>query len=612
MVHLDKAARITRLWFICLSLLHVVEGSFNVYAGLDGQLLKEEFKLSEQCLKSLNSTVLCDEAIGSMAASGPDQYCKFCSNTTKLCTQECAASLSSWLNAVDRDCDRQTVFVGDVYMLAKTVPTAWKEGYDLVCLQDSSSDWCFVNSQRWQGSDYIRWDPEVCYYEYEGGAPPECLDPDFSTTQMTKDMMDVTNLYEKDLLCSECFIKMWRQRLMSALLPSGEHTDYLLNQYSTIQEYCSTKLPVTTYETTLFASTRTMPVTATGTPLPSPTSCPGQLIEPSDSWMGCREISDKYNVSTGAVVDATQDKQCQFDTPLCLPKPCEIDTIWGKTTCEELAARYSTDELPISETQFLSWNPNILGACSWVHNSQRVCKGPPGGFFKASGVIYAPTTAGSYYTTAIPAEPTRPGTAPDCGRYYKHRENTDSDYQDSLWNNCTNLWLNYDICVAPVTKTMISEDGTCGPSHGNTACEGSSFGKCCSIGGYCGNTSEYCSPGNCVSGTCDAGGDTATQDGTCGPEWKYTTCTNPRFGSCCSIHGYCGSGSEFCGPGLCFSGDCDDDNGGPSVNGECGPSFAGNKTCTGTQFGKCCSVAGYCGSTEEYCGRDSCYSGDCH
>ncbi|KAB8260731.1 hypothetical protein BDV32DRAFT_158653 [Aspergillus pseudonomiae] len=537
MVYQDKAAGITGIWFVYLSLLHVVKGSFNVYAGLEEQLLKKEFKLSEQCLQSFssvsrNSTVLCDETIGSMAASSPDQYCKFLSpspNTTKLCTQECATSLSSWLNAVDRDCDRQTVFVGDVYMLAKTVPTAWKEGHDLVCLQD-------------------RWDPEVCYYEYEGDEPPECLDPDFSTTQMTKDMMDVTKLYDKDLLCSECFIKMWRQRLMSALLPSGEHTDYLLEQYSTIQEYCSTKLPVTTYETTLFASTRTMPVTSTGTPLQSPTSCPGH---------------------------------------------------------EELAARYSTDEVPISEMQFLSWNPNILGACSWVHSSQRVCKGPPGGFFKASGVIYTPTTAGSYYTTAIPAEPTRPGTIPDCGRYYKVVAG------DELWNNCTNLWLNYDVCVAPVTKTMISEDGTCGPSHGNTACEGSSFGKCCSIGGYCGNTPEYCSPGNCVSGACDAGGDTATQDGTCGPEWKYATCTNPRFGSCCSIHGYCGSGSEFCAPGVCFSGDCDDDNGGPSVNGECGPSFAGNKTCTGTQFGKCCSVSGYCGSTEEYCGRGSCYSGDC-
>lgn len=119
---------------------------------------------------------------------------------------------------------------------------------------------------------------------------------------------------------------------MSALLPSGEYTNYLLDQYSRIQEYCSTTLPVTTYETTLFASIRTTSVSATVTPVPTPTSCSGQLIQPPDSWMSCRDISDMYNVSTGTVVDATQNQDCRFDSPLCLPKPCEIDTVWGKTT----------------------------------------------------------------------------------------------------------------------------------------------------------------------------------------------------------------------------------------------------------------------------------------
>ncbi|KAE8373378.1 hypothetical protein BDV26DRAFT_296978 [Aspergillus bertholletiae] len=52
MVYQGKDTRITGFWFICLGLLHVVQGSFNVYAGLDNQVLKEEFKLSEQCLKS--------------------------------------------------------------------------------------------------------------------------------------------------------------------------------------------------------------------------------------------------------------------------------------------------------------------------------------------------------------------------------------------------------------------------------------------------------------------------------------------------------------------------------------------------------------------------------
>jgi hypothetical protein len=59
------------------------------------------------------------------------------------------------------------------------------------------------------------------------------------------------------------------------------------------------------------------------------------------------------------------------------------------------------------------------------------------------------------------------------------------------------------------------------------------------------------------------------------------------------------------------SGKCDTDNGGPSVDGSCGPNFAGNKTCLGTQFGSCCSLHGYCGDGEPYCGVGNCYSGLC-
>jgi hypothetical protein len=81
--------------------------------------------------------------------------------------------------------------------------------------------------------------------------------------------------------------------------------------------------------------------------------------------------------------------------------------------------------------------------------------------------------------------------------------------------------------------------------------------------------------------------------------------------SCCSIYGYCGSTSDFCGAGNCYSGNCDPDIGGLSTSGECGPLFAGNKTCTGTQFGNCCSTSGYCGNSSDYCGAGNCYDGAC-
>lgn len=40
-----------------------------------------------------------------------------------------------------------------------------------------------------------------------------------------------------------------------------------------------------------------------------------------------------------------------------------------------LAAKYSTEESPVSLTQFLAWNPYIQGTCDRVNHIQRVCKG---------------------------------------------------------------------------------------------------------------------------------------------------------------------------------------------------------------------------------------------
>ncbi|GIJ83220.1 hypothetical protein Asppvi_001740 [Aspergillus pseudoviridinutans] len=321
----------------------------------------------------------------------------------------------------------------------------------------------------------------------------------------------------------------------------SEHTDYLLAQYESMQRNCSVTLPVSTYTSTLKVSPSTVTqsqFSTTSTTIPATaTSCLGQLIEPEDA-VTCLGLSDAYNVSTGAAIRATQDDFCQFDTPICLPPPCEIDIVIGNPSCEELAAQYSTEGSPVTLTQFLTWNPAILGSCGHLNHVQRICKGPPGGRFKPSGVISAPTTA------AVASEPTQTGTTANCGRYYKVVSGdtcnsvalrfgiTFADLQSLnayLWNNCTNLWLNYDVCVAPVSEAPISKDGTCGAANGYGVCEGSQFGKCCSTSGYCGSTGDYCGAGNCASGACELNTG-ATTNGTCGPDWGYLTCTNPSFG----------------------------------------------------------------------------------
>lgn len=100
-------------------------------------------------------------------------------------------------------------------------------------------------------------------------------------------------------------------------------------------------------------------------------------------------------------------------------------------------------------------------------------------------------------------------------------------------------------------------------------------------------------------------------NGECGPNFAGNkTCTGTQFGSCCSTSGYCGSTNYYCSPPNCYSGACLT-SGYTSTDGECGPTFSGNMTCPGSLFGDCCSVSGYCGNSTAYCSGSNCYSGAC-
>ncbi|KAM0369850.1 hypothetical protein ACHAPY_010874 [Fusarium culmorum] len=140
----------------------------------------------------------------------------------------------------------------------------------------------------------------------------------------------------------------------------------------------------------------------------------------------------------------------------------------------------------------------------------------------------------------------------------------------------------------------ISTDGYCG-KNGKT-CKGSTYGDCCSAQGYCGKT-NHCEAG-CQSkfGTCNAGSDNISTDGSCGKNGK--TCKGSEYGDCCSQHGYCGKGDDFCRTGCQLAyGLCP----GISADSECGS--RNGRTCAGSGLGNCCSANGYCGSTGSHCGQ---------
>ncbi|KAG7102490.1 hypothetical protein HYQ44_018300 [Verticillium longisporum] len=154
----------------------------------------------------------------------------------------------------------------------------------------------------------------------------------------------------------------------------------------------------------------------------------------------------------------------------------------------------------------------------------------------------------------------------------------------------------------------ISTDGSCG-KNGKT-CKGSTFGDCCSSGGFCdccsssgfcGKSTDHCGAG-CQSsfGTCTTGAGSVSTDGSCGKNGK--TCKGSTFGDCCSANGFCGKSSDHCGTGCQGSfGTCNGAADSLSKDGACGS--RNGKTCVGAGFGTCCSSTGYCGSTGSHCGQ---------
>ncbi|CAL8582071.1 hypothetical protein XPA_007748 [Xanthoria parietina] len=158
-----------------------------------------------------------------------------------------------------------------------------------------------------------------------------------------------------------------------------------------------------------------------------------------------------------------------------------------------------------------------------------------------------------------------------------------------------------------LNSRALSPDNTCGNVfNGNNkgyTCDPNSpnGGPCCSAYGFCGAAQAYCTSG-CQKdfGTC-SGSDTIppVDPFQCGPKNANNKCAS---GLCCSQGGWCGNTTDYCGAG-CQSGfgDCSTSTGAGS-DGKCGPAFNNQKCPTG----QCCSAAGYCGTTKEYCSDPDC------
>ncbi|KAM0699779.1 hypothetical protein Q7P36_000415 [Cladosporium allicinum] len=468
-------------WIATVSL---VVADFQLYAYYDRETLLAGWDLTSSCIDAFPMATV-------MANSN-----WYMDNITALCTTTCQDSFKAWGSDVEQACAGEKVVQGGVIVEAKALSLSLTYNAQIACLQDSEFNWCFFDSQSWQGSDYIRYDSLMCADESD--MPDICNDEDFDIQSITADMQAMTNLYNSSMFCSECFLELYRLRLLDPWLASTNFTDYLIGQFDSVQQNCSTTLPYTMSSSTLYIGAQTT-VTATATTTDAATTintaastavCLGQVVQPIANWLTCDDLSDTYNVSTGDARTATGDYDCFFDTPACLPLPCPIYTVWGSPSCASLAELASNSTNNVSESQFLAWNSNIQGSCGRVANSQRVCMEAPGGTWTTPSVtITAPTGTVLYYTTATPAYPTQSGTTESCGKYYQVVSGDDcatvnlrfglnitqlQSLNTYLDDNCSNLWLDYDVCVAPVSAPTVSSDGSCGVG---VTCAESGFGK---------------------------------------------------------------------------------------------------------------------------------------
>ncbi|CAN9200651.1 unnamed protein product [Alternaria alternata] len=348
-----------------------------------------------------------------------------------------------------------------------------------------AKDWCFIESQTWVGSDYVRYDPEICFVEN----PPEiCEDTSFDPDIIDSTLQSVVGLYEPDLYCDECFLKIWRQRLLSPFLTTGDWTQFRIDAFEELQSNCSIHMPYVTSDYSLFVGTPTATPTATSAihippactfdlasgqyicPTAS-TSCTGQIVEANPELRGCSAIADEFHVSTGDLRVATGNDFCAFQEQICLPLPCTtIEITKYDETCSDMVKQISNSTHRVTQEQFMGWNPHLMGPCDSMALGQRICVSPPGDYWVSNTTIVSPPSGVPvYYTTATPVWPTQSGSIENCGRYH---EVVDGDtcnlvcliygvtfavlqkFNTYLNTDCTNLWLKSSVCVGEVVYSQ--------------------------------------------------------------------------------------------------------------------------------------------------------------
>ncbi|GKT66394.1 LysM domain-containing protein [Colletotrichum tofieldiae] len=403
----------------------------------------------------------------------------------------------TWTETVASACNEDWLVVGDRAVPAETLSLRFAEGLEMACLRYTSSKWCLPASYNWIGSAVVQVDCAA------NPTDPWCINP----ANVSAENSRISTLYNDDLLCSECFLNMLYRRVTSEFLPDTDHSDYLVGEFQDIQSVCQTSIgplatravPLYPYATELNETAPEPPVIpSTGAPIlgddgspwdpeedtsdpgideeipdgeedpdeaepepePAepvvPTNCTARAVDARyaslDGIEACNELAEEYGVATGQLMYATSTEDCYSYDFVRVPEACELLRVNAGHTCDTISKAISNDTKPISVAQLMTWNPNLMGACDHLTESQYLCISRPGGTWvkppddQIPEDSNGPVRGGPGSTELLPII-TDPSTVPADRK------------REGIPENCNRfIWLGYYYCVG------VPGDGTTGPT----------------------------------------------------------------------------------------------------------------------------------------------------
>ncbi|KAF7535268.1 hypothetical protein G7054_g5512 [Neopestalotiopsis clavispora] len=640
-----RSAFLPTLLIGCCSQLVNAASSDTLYVYTSTSI--ENITASDACKSALASNVTCYTSLNKAVTEKTSW-----SSTvlTKICTAECTDSLQDYIASVDDACGSST------YNISGTVQSASRAGNELLwkqsvtCLEDDSTG-------------------AYCNTEFQDAA--------------------INGTGASEIGCSQCYLDYLYAIANSEFGRGLVSEDYFEARASSCSAtgYTITATATSTSATATETANTRCNVTDTGSTV--------YTVKDGDS---CTSISASQNVSTSLLTSINAlDTNCTYLTTgqsLCLPDICNVYLVQTNDTCDSILESLVMD---VALQYFLSWNNNINSVCSNLASlvGTYVCISP-------LGTTSIPTSFGLRPATTAVAVPTNAVTTSntDCGYWYTIQdEDTCVDVANTygislddfyflnpqLNGTCGSLWVGNAYCVeamgsiatysghSSVSRNYTTLDSTMDttavrtvnrttthffyswptattttePYNSTVYSAVSAYTLCSSALSYYGLTgyddlpdeaydneawmSEYqriclvnansalptsgfntsivletstatASTGatatlSSATNTGTSTSPTATSlsvspDGTCGSDTGYT-CSGSQFGDCCSIYGYC----DF--------GDCDaaatstttstsaaaSATSSISPDGTCGG--IDGYICTGSQFGDCCSIYGY-------------------